>query len=134
MRERCLNFAAIAVANVLTLSCIANATLAASVVIGFDSANDLANNFNQTGTITPLPYVQSLTGGQPRPAQRDVDPAVAIPAASLQQQHLDGRVFRKPIGQHAARRPCADDDEVVMIRRHGSPKIASVHTALRTMT
>jgi hypothetical protein len=44
------------------------------------------------------------------------------------------RVFRKPIGQHAARRPRAYDDEVVMIRGHGSPKIASVHTALRTMT
>ena len=56
---------------------------------------------------------------QPRPAQRDVDPRIAIPAAGLQQQHLDRRVFGKPIGQHAARRPCADDDEVVMIRGHG---------------
>ena len=34
---------------------------------------------------------------QPRPAQRDVDPGVAIPTAGLQQQRLDRRVFRKPI-------------------------------------
>ena len=63
---------------------------------------------------------------QPRPAQRDADPGVAIPAAGLQQQHLDRMVLCKPIGQHAARRPRAYDDEVVMIGGHGSPKIASV--------
>jgi hypothetical protein len=51
-----------------------------------------------------------------------VDPRVAIPAAGLQQQHLDRRVFCKPIGQHAARRPRAYDDEVVMIRGHRSPQ------------
>jgi PEP-CTERM motif len=35
-----------------------------AVLINFDSANDLANNFSQTGTFsTSQPYVQSPTGG-----------------------------------------------------------------------
>ena len=40
------------------------------------------------------------------------------PASSS--KHLDRRIFGQPIGQHAARRPCADDDVVVRIRGHGS--------------
>jgi hypothetical protein len=37
---------------------------ASPIVITFDGSNDLANNFDQSGTISSSPpYVQSLTGG-----------------------------------------------------------------------
>ena len=42
---------------------IANATDITFDNYGSATNNDLANDFNQTGTIAPSPYVQSPTGG-----------------------------------------------------------------------
>ena len=58
--------AALAVVVILALGGRPDAAIADTV--SFDNYvsptnNDLINNFSQTGTFTPSPYVQSLTGG-----------------------------------------------------------------------
>ena len=58
--------AALAVVVILALGGQPDAAIADTV--SFDNYvsptnNDLTNNFSQTGTFTPSPYVQSLTGG-----------------------------------------------------------------------
>ena len=51
-----------------------------------------------------------------RPAQRDLDPRIAVPAAGFEQQHPLALVLAQPVGQHAAGRAGADDDVVVGFR------------------
>src|SRR5580693_4210030 len=48
-----------------------------------------------------------------RPAERNLDPRIAVPAAGLEQQHPLALVLAQPVGQHAAGRAGADDDGVV---------------------
>jgi hypothetical protein len=50
---------------------------------------------------------------QARPAERNLDPRIAIPAAGLEQQHPLALVLAQPVGQHAAGRSGADDDVIV---------------------
>jgi hypothetical protein len=45
-------------------------------------------------------------------AERDVDPAVALLAAGLEQEHARRRVFAEPRRDRAPGRACADDDKI----------------------
>ena len=54
------------------------------------------------------PVVQAFAENA-APAKRDVDPGIAIPVASLEQQHAGARGFRQPVGEHAAGRTRTDD-------------------------
>ena len=47
-----------------------------------------------------------------------VDEQVVVEATGLEQQHTQLRVFREAVGQHAAGRPRADDDVVVLHAGH----------------
>ena len=49
------------------------------------------------------------------PAERDVDPGIAIPAAGFEHEHRNV-VLGEPVGERAAGRTGADDDEVVARR------------------
>ena len=55
------------------------------------------------------PVVAALLQKLP-PAERQVDPRVAVPAAGLEHQHADIAVFGQPVRQRAAGRAGADDD------------------------
>ena len=58
---------------------------------------------------------------QARPAERDLDPRIAIPAAGFDQQHPLALVLAQPVGQHATGRSGADDDGVVTaLAGHGA--------------
>ena len=48
-------------------------------------------------------------------AARDVDPRVGVVLARLDQQYTMLRIFRQPVGQHAARGAAADDDIVILV-------------------
>jgi hypothetical protein len=55
-------------------------------------------------------------------AGRDVDQRVAVARPGLEQQHAGGGIFAEPVGQHAASRAGADDDE---IRLHALSSLAT---------
>src|SRR5690606_826523 len=50
---------------------------------------------------------------------RHVDPEVVVPAARLEQRHLDGRIRRQPVREHAAGRAGAYDHVVVLAQCAG---------------
>ena len=51
---------------------------------------------------------------QMRPAERDFDPGIAVPAAGLEQQHPRAFVLAEPGSHRAAGGTGADDDDVVV--------------------
>ena len=55
-----------------------------------------------------------------------------VAAAGLEQQHAMARILRQPVGEHAARRPSADDDVRVAVHRRFSPQLrfAAARTAI----
>ena len=53
------------------------------------------------------------TQKHPRPAERYVNPGVAIPSAGFEQKHTDICILGEPVCQRTARRSGADDDIVV---------------------
>jgi hypothetical protein len=58
---------------------------------------------------------------QPWPAERDVDPRIAVPATRLKQQHARVLVLAQPIRQSAAGRAGSDDDVSVFRILTGGP-------------
>ena len=62
------------------------------------------------------PVVQAV-GEDLAPAERNVDPRVAVPSARFQHQHAGVAVLGQPVGQHATRRARTNDDVVVAFRR-----------------
>ena len=58
----------------------------------------------------------------PAPAERDMDPRVAVPAARLEHQHARVRVLAQPIGQGAAGRSGPDDDVGVCFGHSPDPR------------
>ena len=71
------------------------------------------------GGVVPVDALLADQLGQPG---GHVDERVPIARAGFQQQHLDGRVFRQAVGEHAAGRTGADDD---VVEQRGVPKSAS---------
>ncbi|KAG1588272.1 hypothetical protein G6F46_014685 [Rhizopus delemar] len=89
----------------------------------------------RASTQHPAPRVDQRTATQPRfldraehpvrawvadaiqVSHRDVDPVVVIAPAGLQQQHPGARVLAQAVGQHAAGRPRAHDDDVVCLHK-----------------
>ena len=75
------------------------------------------------------PVVRPLLADQPADPGRHLDHEGVVAAARLQQQHLGRRVLAEPVGEHAARRACADDDVVVPV--HDRPPLNASSSGLR---